>query len=117
MNQAAIELGNQLQQNSSELAQQLKNMTEQHNKQLLEQSKTVQSQLENVSSGMVSGLQDSMTKLPKEEQARQAIGSFVDAINAQLRAFEEATEREMNRELEDKSLISISKGLYKIISN
>ncbi len=114
MNQAAIELGNQLQQNSSELAQQLKNMTEQHNKQLLEQSKTVQSQLENVSSGMVSGLQDSMTKSSRalEEQARQAIGSFADAINAQLRAFEEATEREMNRELEilGKSLISISKG-------
>ena len=114
MNTAAIELGHQLEQNSAELAQQLKNMTEQHNHQLLEQSKTVQNQLEQVSTGMVAGLQDSMSKSSHalEEQARQTIGTFAESINTQLRAFEEATEREMNRELEilGKSLISISKG-------
>lgn len=114
MNTAAIELGHQLEQNSTELAQQLKNMTEQHNHQLLEQSKTVQNQLEQVSTGMVAGLQDSMSKSSHalEEQARQTIGTFAESINTQLRAFEEATEREMNRELEilGKSLISISKG-------
>lgn len=114
MNAAAVELGNQLKQNSIELAQQLKNLTEQHNNQLLEQGRTIQGQFEKVSTGMVTGLQESMSKSSHalEEQARQAIGTFAEAINTQLRAFEESTEREMNRELEilGKSLISISKG-------
>ena len=117
MNTAALELGNQLKSSSSELAQHLKNNSEQYNQLLQEQHRATQASFDKVSSGMVSGLQDSMSKSSHalEEQARHAIGTFGEAINKQLSAFEQATEREMNRELQSlgNSLISISKGFVK----
>ena len=117
MNTATLELGNQLKSSSSELAQHLKNNSEQYNQLLQEQHRATQASFDKVSSGMVSGLQDSMSKSSHalEEQARHAIGTFGEAINKQLSAFEQATEREMNRELQSlgNSLISISKGFVK----
>ena len=114
LNSSAQDMGNQLKSNSIELAQHLKNTSEQYNNVLQEQAKNSQVQFEKVGSGMMTSLQESMSKSSHalEEQARVAISTFGEAINQQLHAFEQATEREMNRELETlgKSLISISKG-------
>lgn len=71
-------------------------------------------QLSDNTENMFNSLQTSFDKASTglNTQVKEAIEKFGSSINEQLRAFEEATEREMNREMQvmGNALISISKG-------
>ncbi len=103
MHRSVTEMGGKLQEHSLGLSGMMKTQSEDlanvlktHSGSMLD---TLQSAFEKANSGLTTNV-------------GEAIGRFGEAINSQLKAFGEATDQEMNRELQilGNSLISISKG-------
>jgi len=103
MQHSVTEMGSKLQAHSLELSKTMKT-----------QADELADALNNNSSNMLETLQTSFNKANSglTTHVSDSVERFGEAINTQLKAFEEATDREMNRELQvlGTSLISISQG-------
>ncbi|WP_413530633.1 type II Zorya anti-phage system protein ZorA2 [Rahnella inusitata] len=103
MQHSVTEMGGKLQAHSLELSKTMKT-----------QADELADALNNNSSNMLETLQTSFNKANSglTTHVSDSVERFGEAINTQLKAFEEATDREMNRELQvlGTSLISISQG-------
>ncbi|WP_413536118.1 type II Zorya anti-phage system protein ZorA2 [Rahnella inusitata] len=114
MKSSAVELLNAMQNSVKEMGTKLHEHSVGLSGMMKTQSDELASVMKSNSSNMLDNLQISFEKANSGLNAHvsDSIGRFGEAINTQLKAFEEATDREMNRELQNlgNSLISISKG-------
>lgn len=114
MKSSAVELLNAMQNSVKETGTKLHEHSVGLSGMMKTQSDELASVMKSNSSNMLENLQISFEKANSGLNAHvsDSIGRFGEAINTQLKAFEEATDREMNRELQNlgNSLISISKG-------
>lgn len=114
MKSSAVELLNAMQNSVKEMGTKLHEHSVGLSGMMKTQSDELASVMKSNSSNMLENLQISFEKANSGLNAHvsDSIGRFGEAINTQLKAFEEATDREMNRELQNlgNSLISISKG-------
>ena len=114
MKSSAVELLNAMQNSVKEMGTKLHEHSVGLSGMMKTQSDELASVMKRNSSNMLDNLQISFEKANSGLNAHvsDSIGRFGEAINTQLKAFEEATDREMNRELQNlgNSLISISKG-------
>ena len=114
MKSSAVELLNAMQNSVKEMGTKLHEHSVGLSGMMKTQSDELASVMKSNSSNMLDNLQISFEKANSGLNAHvsDSIGRFGEAINTQLKAFEEATDREMNRELQNlgDSLISISKG-------
>lgn len=97
------ELHRNMEQNTTNVIDMFSNTGEKFNQQL-------SSNADNMFSSMQSSFDKASTGLTS--QVKESIEKFGSSINEQLHAFEQATEREMNREMQSlgNALLSISKG-------
>lgn len=114
MKSSAVELLNAMQNSVKEMGTKLHEHSVGLSGMMKTQSDELASVMKSNSSNMLENLQISFEKANSGLNAHvsDSIGRFGEAINTQLKAFEQATDREMNRELQNlgNSLISISKG-------